>query len=127
MLAWLQQSSFIVLSFLLIPLLVYVLYTQAIAISRLDAYGVKAHPAIKESIGIGNGAGNDPTWLFKLESTEEDALQFYGKASNTEAWKLVDANDLFLTFKQGEKNMTIAAHGSPGKKTLTIMIKRESR
>ena len=62
--AWLQQTSFIVLTFLLIPLLVYSLYSQSQAESRLEDYGIVPHPAIKNAVGIANGKGDNPIWLF---------------------------------------------------------------
>jgi hypothetical protein len=108
--AWLQQASFVILSFLLIPLLVYVLYSQAAAASRLGKYGIEAHPAIDSSIGIGNGYGDNPTWIFELKSDGEDILEFYRQDSSS---------------TRESKTMTIASRDSPDSKTLIIMIKSQ--
>ncbi|NCF18602.1 MAG: hypothetical protein GWP63_10195 [Haliea sp.] len=123
--AWLQQASFVILSFLLIPLLVYVLYSQAAAASRLGKYGIEAHPAIDSSIGIGNGYGDNPTWIFELKSDGEDILEFYRQDSSRDGWVLVEDNSLLLRFTRESKTMTIASRDSPDSKTLIIMIKSQ--
>ena len=68
--AWRSQSAFVVLTFMLIPILVYVLVDQSGAIGRLEGTGIRAHPGIKESVGIANGKGDNPTWVFEVQAGE---------------------------------------------------------
>ena len=84
-----------------------------------------AGSASDSSIGIGNGYGDNPTWIFELKSDGEDTLEFYRKDSNRDGWILVEDNDLLLRFMQGPRTMTIASRESPDRKTLTIMIKSQ--
>ena len=45
-LAWLQQACFTVFTFLLIPLLIYVRYSQAGSVGRLEQHRIESYPAI---------------------------------------------------------------------------------
>jgi hypothetical protein len=54
-LAWLQQATFVISTFLLIPILVYVLASQSGAIERLENTGIRPYPSIRESVVFGNG------------------------------------------------------------------------
>ena len=123
--AWLQQSSFIILTFLLIPILGYIIYSQAGSISRLEAHGIEAHPAINNAVGFNNGYDKNQTWVFELTSKEQNVLSFYKQSMSTSKWKLVEETELYLRYKQEGRLLTIAHRIAPGKDTLTIMIKKE--
>jgi len=123
--AWLQQSSFIVLTFLLIPILAYIIYSQAGSISRLEAHEIEAHPAISNAVGFNNGYDKNPTWVFELTRNEQNVLSFYKQRISTSKWKLVEETGLYLRWKQEGKLLTIAHQISPSKNTLTIIINYE--
>jgi hypothetical protein len=114
----LQQASFILLTFLLIPLLIYILYSQGGSINRLEKYGIKAHPKIQHVIGNGNGYGENPTWIFQLGSNEGNVLAFYKQLLFSSQWKLTEDTELYLRYTQEEKILTIAHRKSPSKDTL---------
>ena len=119
--AWLQQASFIVLTFLLIPLLVYSLYSQSQAESRLEDYGIVPHPAIKNAVGIANGRGDNPIWLFELEDNEP-ALDFYRNLPESAPWDLSDDLGIQLIFTQQSRTLTIVQSGAPDRSTLAYMV-----
>lgn len=121
--AWLQQSSFIVLTFLLIPLLIYILFSQAGSVNRLKEHGITPHPAIQNAIGAGNGFGEYPTWVFKINRTEENALAFYKQTLSSSDWELTEETELYLRYAHEDKILTIAHRKSPSKNTLTIMMR----
>ena len=120
-LAWLQQASFIVLSFLLVPLLVYTLYSQSQALNRLERHGIAPHPAIKNAVGIANGSGENPIWLFKL-SNNENALDYYRNLPDTAQWRLVEDLGVQLRFTSDTSTLTIVQSVTSGRDTLAFMI-----
>ena len=123
--AWLQKSGFITLTFLLIPVLIYTIYHQAGSVKRLEAYGLDVYPAIDNAVGFNNGYGKNPTWVFELTDKAQDVLSFYKQSLSDMRWILIEDNHLYLRYKQKEKLLTIGHQKSPGKDTLTIMIKTE--
>ena len=120
-LAWLQQSSFIVLTFLLIPLLIYALYSQSQALNRLERHGIVPHPAIKNAVGIANGRGENPIWLFELNNNA-NALDFYRNLMQSGQWKLSDDLGIQLRFTGDKNTLTIMQSGAPDRSTLAFMI-----
>ena len=119
--AWLQQASFIMLTFLLIPLLVYSLYSQSQAASRLANYGIAPHPAINNAVGIANGSGENPIWLFELKNNE-NALDYYRNMPNAAQWVLTEDLGIQLRFKRDASTLTIVQSGAPNRRNLAYMI-----
>lgn len=124
-LAWLQQACFTVFTFLLIPLLIYVLYSQAGSVGRLEQHGIESHPAIQHAIGIANGLGENPTWVFQLNSDEDNLLAFYKQSLSSAKWKLTEETELYLRYTLAEQTLTIAQRQSATDNTLTIMIRKK--
>ena len=106
--AWLAQAAFLMWMFLLTPVLGYVLYQQSGAIDRLESTGFKAHPAIIESVGIANGLGAEPTWLFKIEDDLMEIMDFYRLAESHPGWEMLGESKTVLTFERGSERMTLA-------------------
>ena len=124
-LAWLQKASFTVFTFLLIPLLVYVLYSQAGSVGRLEKHGIERHPAIQHAVCIANGIGENPTWVFQLDSDEENVLAFYKQLLSSSGWTLTEDMGLYLRYTQDGQALTIAQRNTATNNTLTIMIMRK--
>ncbi len=122
-LAWLQKASFIVFTFMLIPLLVYVLYSQAGSVGRLEKHGIESHAAIQHAVGIANGQGENPTWVFQLNSDEKNVLAFYRQSLSSSSWKQTEDTGLYLRYALEGKTLTIAQRQSAIDNTLTIMIR----
>lgn len=124
-LAWLQQATFIIMTFMLVPLLLLVLYYQSAAEDRLKEAGFTPHPSIRESIGIGFGAGNNPIWVFEFDAGEQAFRDFYTSAENTGDWKLVSDNGFFLIFEQAGASMLAGFREGRGSNTLTFTLDKK--
>lgn len=122
-LAWLQQASFVMLTFLLIPVLIYTLYSQSRAVDRLAFHGIEPHPAISNAVGIANGQGDSPIWVFKLQEID-NALDFYRNSSDSMAWKLIDDFGRQLRFTRGDDTLTIVQSGAPDGSTMAYLISK---
>lgn len=121
-LAWLAQSTFVIATFMLIPILAYVLFTQSGAIERLESTGIRAYPGIKESIGISTGRGDNPTWVFEVRASSEEVREFYGSKENTGEWSFQVDDGIFLRFTKDGQVMKIAFRDNPSSDTLIYMI-----
>jgi hypothetical protein len=121
-LAWLQQASFVVTAFMLIPLVLFVLYSQATSIDRLNAMGIKPHPAIRHAVGIANGRGENPVWVLSLNDEAVQILDFYRKAMANTQWRLSEDNDLYLRYRRAGQTLTIANKQQSGDDTLIISV-----
>ena len=107
-LAWLAQAAFLMWLFVLTPVLGYVLYQQNGAMDRLEQTGFAAHPSIAESVGIANGLGSEPTWLFKVEGDLKEIMDFYRLADSHPGWEMNGGNDKILIFEKGSEQKAIA-------------------
>jgi len=108
-LAWLSQAAFLMWLFFLIPVLGYVLFQQNGAIERLESTGFATHPAITESVGIANGVGSNPTWLFKIEGDLRQIMDFYRSDDSHPGWEMKGGNDKVMIFEKGNEQMAVAA------------------
>lgn len=106
-LVWLAKSSFFLATFLLIPLFVLVLWLQNGAKTRLEQAGIVPHPSIRETIGIGFGIGNNPAWVFKIDSKKESVMSFYLEERNRPGWILLNHKNSFLVFEKDGKELII--------------------
>jgi hypothetical protein len=107
-LAWQSKAAFLIFLFFLVPILVYVLNQQRGAIERLEQAGFSGHPAIVESIGYGNGVGEEPLWLFKVDGEVNDVLDFYRTTRSHPGWKLTVDGDKILIFRRDGEKMVVA-------------------
>lgn len=120
--AWLAQSTFVIATFMLMPILVYVLVTQSGAIDRLENTGIRPFPGIKESVGIANGRGDNPTWVFGVQASSDEIREFYGSAENTGDWSFEGDDGIYLRFRQNNKVMKIAFRDNWSSHTLIYII-----
>jgi len=124
-LAWQSKAAFLVFLFMLAPLLVYVLLTQSQAVERLEELGFSAHPGTIEAVGVANGVGENPVWLFKVEDDGERVLDFYRKPGSHPGWELKTDSGNMLIFRQGGRRVTIAAGKRGGVTSLMFSHSRE--
>ncbi len=124
-LAWLSKAGFLIWLFLLAPILGYVLYQQSGSIDRLEKKGFKAHPAIVESVGISNGVGTNPTWLFKISGDGRDVLEFYRSPEAHAGWEMTGGNDQVLLFRRGNEKMAVAVRNGWTENTLMFSLSME--
>jgi hypothetical protein len=119
---WLQQSTFIISLFILTPLLSYVLYSQSGAKKRLEVIGLRPHPAIVESIGLGNGTGDNPVWVFKIDAEKNQVMDFYKTRDNIDGWIMTLEHDFIMMFERGSQRMMIAYREGWNSKTLAFNL-----
>lgn len=119
-LAWLHQATFILMIFMMIPLVSFVLWKQAGAVERLASRGVNPHPDIVYPIGVATGPG---TWVFKAKSTPEDIVSFYHLEDNLAGWKMVSSSDNMLVFFNGDEKMTISMSQDADSTTIIYMFR----
>jgi hypothetical protein len=121
-LSWLAQSTFVIATFMLIPILVYVLAMQSGALKRLENAGIRPFPGITESVGIANGKGDSPTWMFKVRASGDEIREFYTSSENTGDWSFQGDDGIYLRFRRNEKLMKIAFRQNLSSDTLIYMI-----
>ena len=121
-LSWLAQSTFVIATFLLIPILIYVLVTQVGAIERLENTGIRPFPGIKESVGIANGKGDNPTWVFEVQASSDEIREFYRSAENTGDWSFQGDDGINMRFSNNDRLLKIAYRDSGSSETLIYII-----
>jgi hypothetical protein len=124
-LAWLQKAAFVTSSFMLIPVLVFVLVTQSGAIKRLENTGIRPFPGIVASVGISTGSGEEPTWVFEVRAGHGEIHQFYSSPENTGNWSFQDNDGIFLRFRKDNLLLKIAHREGPASNTLIYMIEND--
>lgn len=118
---WLAQSTFVSATFLLMPFLVFVLVAQSGAIERLENVGIRPHPGIEESVGIANGTGDNPTWVFAVQASSDEIHEFYGTADTTGEWSFQSLDGIYLRFRKDDRVLKIAFREGWSSNTLVYM------
>ena len=100
-------ALFVVMGFILAPVLAWVLWSQAGAKARLSATGVEPLPSLTHASGVAFGRGATPTWVFaKAEGT---SLDFYADSAHRPGWAIEarSASTLVLSNMARRATMTI--------------------
>jgi hypothetical protein len=124
-LAWLSQATFVTSTFLLTPFLVFALVNQAGAIERLEETGLQPHPGIIESVGIANGQGDQPTWVFAVRANSRDIREFYTSTANIGDWSFEGDDGLYMRFTKDGMEMKIAHQDGHTSDTLIYMLEKQ--
>ena len=106
-LQFLSQASFVVLSFMLIPFLVFALWTQSGEIERLRETGLIPHPSIRHSVGLTTALTESPTWVFAVDTSLESATEFYLDETNRLGWSILSSDSELLMLKRNYETMSI--------------------
>ena len=120
-LAWLQQATFVLMLFMMIPLVSFVLWKQAGAIERLESTGIKPHPGILYPIGLATGPS---TWVFKAKSNPEDVHAFYHSEDSFDGWKIISSSESMLVVSNGDQKITISISRNGDSTTIIYMVMR---
>lgn len=118
----LQKASFVITGILLIPFLVYALFSQAGSEQRLANFGIPIHPDFAYTIGIRNGYGDNPTWVYALKKDAKDVLSFYESSKLDPTWKLKEINPLYLLYVTDTKRIMIAHSRRYGRESVIITV-----
>ena len=120
--AWQHQAAFIVDILMLVPIISFVLFQQSGAIERLELEGFSAHSSIVESVGITNGTGAEPEWVFEAADSAEKILDYYRAPQSRPEWELTTDSKVMLILKRGEQRMTIGASDRSGYTSLMFRL-----
>ncbi len=72
-----SKSALVIVTLLLVPVIGFVLWGQKQSLQRLEELGFEAYQGLGHSVGVATGAGDSPTWLYSLSSSEDAFLGFY--------------------------------------------------
>jgi hypothetical protein len=89
---------------------------------RLEAIGVKPHPAVKHAVGIATGRGENPVWVLSLDKDAVQVLDFYRKALADSPWQVSEDNGLYLRYHRPGHILTIANRQRTGGNGLFISV-----
>ena len=120
-LAWLQQATFVLMLFMMVPLVWFALWKQSGAVERLASTGVKPHPGIQHAIGLATGPS---IWVFKSKSTTEDLRSFYHSEEGLDGWELFSSSDDMLIVSNGHEKMSISMSRNADSTTIIYMMLR---
>lgn len=121
---WLARVSFLSVAFLLIPALTVVLFYQTTAKDRLLQTGFVPYSEITETVGISFGVGRNPTWVFRVKSTE-GIEEFYLDESNRPGWSLLKSGENMGIYQKGSSKMKIGLHRGLTSGSIVYMLERE--
>lgn len=124
---YLSKAGFLIWLFLLAPFLTWALYQQHGSTERLENAGFRAHPATVEAVGLANGTGEKPTWLFKVKGDPETILEFYRSPETRPGWTLAAETPQLLAFVKGPNQMHIFVSESWGSNSVMYKLSPRSR
>ena len=101
------KSALIIITFILVPVIGFVLWGQKQSFQRLEELGFEAYQGLGHSFGVATGAGDSSTWLYSLSSSEDALLDFYRNPAKHKGWKLIAEESGGLTFERGNSKMLI--------------------
>jgi hypothetical protein len=103
---WRIKAGFVVLTFMLIPVVTYVLATQRGATERLSSAGIAPLPSIRHAVGIAAGQGQRPVWVFRTDDEAED-VTFYDDPGTRMGWEIVERGPISLILRRGDERMSV--------------------
>ena len=98
--------------------LAYYLYQQSTALSRLHSIGIRTPSSIEHVVGVANGTGAKPLWMFAYSGTENDLVAFYKNEKNRPGWYLIEANRNRLILRQKPVDLKILIN----RDTITFLL-----
>lgn len=122
--SWLARVSFLSVAFLLIPTLTVVLFYQTTAKDRLLQTGFVPYSEITETVGISFGIGKNPTWVFRVRSTD-GIKEFYTDESNRPGWSLVKSGENMGIYQKGSSKMKIGLHRGITSGSIVYMLESD--
>jgi len=106
---WRSQAAFLVLTFMLIPVVVFTLTQQAGAVGRLEAHGTTPHPAVRHVLGITAGQCPAPVWVFTSAVEDAARLDFYDDPATRPGWEISQRGATMLVLRQGDARLSVSA------------------
>ncbi len=103
------RSAIVIVGGLIIPVLIAALWIQSQSVSRLEKLGLTVFDGLGSTVGIAAGIGENPIWVFELDASEADALNFYRDPGNHQSWSLRSSTENSLTLTRGNAQLQIQA------------------
>jgi len=105
------RSGIVVFTFVLIPFLAIVLWSQSGSDDRLAELGITPYPGFVSSVGVATGTGTNPTWIYEVTEEEGTLLDFYKNPDNHQGWTIVSGSGMGIALERGAKKLTIQVNG----------------
>jgi len=121
---WLAKASFLFVVFLLIPTLTVVLFYQSTAKDRLLQTGFVPYSEITETVGISFGVGQNPTWVFRVKSTD-GIEKFYLDETNRPDWSLLKSSKDMVIYQKGNSKMKVGLHRGLTSSSIVYMLESD--
>jgi len=118
------KSSFVLVTIILIPLFVGILWFQSSAKERLMETGIVPYPGIGETIGIAFGTGERPVWLFRTGTDKLSIGSFYSNENNRQGWNLKESGVQTAILFNSENTMTVKAQTGPEKGSVMYLMEK---
>lgn len=134
------QTGFYISLLFLVPLCLYVLFTQSRVPAELSRLGIPYYPGIEGSLGLpinpqtvrrlerllmappGTNPVESTIWVFRLRTSAHDALQFYRTTPHFEHWTLHEDSGMSLIYQRDGWQLSITASDWAGS-TLIITLR----
>lgn len=87
--------------------LVFYLHQQSIALDKLHGIGIRTPDELGHVVGLANGSGPKPFWMFDYEGDVSELVEFYQTASNRPGWTLVQIKQGRILLRQDPVDLKI--------------------
>jgi hypothetical protein len=104
---WRVKGAFVILTFMLIPVVISVLYLQVGAVLRLERFGILPLPGIVHVVGIAAGQGERPVWVFTAEGAGAHDLAFYDDPATRQGWEVAERGTMSLILVREGQRMSV--------------------
>ena len=97
----------IVILFILTPAVLVMLWIQTTSDDRLNEIGFRPHPALRSSVGLATGIGDNPVWVFAIDGDPRQIMEFYKVQDNHSGWQLVYEGQNLLVYEREAQSLSI--------------------
>jgi len=91
----------------LIVVIGFYLYQQSTALDRLHGIGIKTPAKIGHVVGMANGTGAKPLWVFKYSGSESDLIAFYAAEKHRPGWSIMGVQNGRILLRQAPVDLKI--------------------
>ena len=113
------RAAIIVIGTVIVPALVLTLWLQNRSTSQLEALGLGVFHGLENSVGVATGTGEQPTWVYTLNATEADLLNFYRDPGNHVGWAVTASSDDRVELRR--KSSILQIHASDGQAVFLLV------
>ena len=100
-------AGLVLILFILTPVVLFMLWNQSASVDRLNDIGFSAHPALRPSVGMATGIGENPVWVFAMDGDPRRIVQFYKQTDNHSGWQLVYEGQNLLVYEKEAQSLSI--------------------